>query len=110
MSQAITITAARLIREVPAAEVRIDDALIAVSSLMTTVVTARRDTIGVPATKGQATIRRLMKAQMALVDVSGDILRVHGELADIGRETAGYDLHECPSIAEAGTGAQAASA
>ena len=29
MSQAITITAARLIREVPAAEVRIDDALIA---------------------------------------------------------------------------------
>lgn len=110
MSQAITITAARLIREVPAAEVRIDDALIAVSSLMTSVVTARRDTAGVPATRGQATIRRLMKAQMALVDVSGDILRVHGELADIGRETAGYDLHECPSIAEAGTSVRAAAA
>jgi hypothetical protein len=102
MSKEITITAARLIRDVPAAEVRIDDALIAVSSLMTSVVTARRDTAGVPATKGQATIRRLMKAQMALVDVSGDILRVHSELANIGRETAGYDLHECPAIAEAG--------
>ncbi len=110
MSQAITITAARLIREVPAAEVRIDDALIAVSSLMTSVVTARRDTNGVPATRGHATIRRLMKAQMALVDVSGDILRVHGELADIGRETAGYDLHECPSLGEAGTGARVAAA
>lgn len=110
MSQAITITAARLIREVPAAEVRIDDALIAVSSLMTSVVTARRDTNGVPATRGQATIRRLMKAQMALVDVSGDILRVHGDLADLGRETAGYDLHECPSLGEAGIGARVAAA
>lgn len=110
MSQAITITAARLIRDVPAAEIRIDDALIAVSSLMTSVVTARRDTAGVPATRGQATIRRLMKAQMALVDVSGDILRVHGELADIGRETAGYDLHECPALGEAGTGARVAAA
>ncbi|GAA0861365.1 hypothetical protein GCM10009115_03710 [Sphingopyxis soli] len=106
MSKEITITAARLIRDVPAAEVRVDDALIAVSTLMTSVVTARRDTGGVPATKGQATIRRLMKAQMALVDVSGDILRIHGELADIGRETAGYDLHECPSVAGIGDATQ----
>lgn len=110
MSKEITIAAARLIRDVPAAEVRIDDALIAVSALMTSVVTARRDTDGVPATKSQATIRRLMKAQMALVDVSGDILRVHGDLADIGRETAGYDLHECPSIAEAGLGGRSVAA
>ncbi|SNT08789.1 hypothetical protein [Sphingopyxis indica] len=107
MSNEITITAARLIRDVPAAEVRVDDALIALSSLMTSVVTARRDTAGVPAARGQATIRRLMKAQVALVGVSGDMLRIHGDLADIGRETAGYDLHECPSIAEAGTGSQA---
>lgn len=99
MSQEMSITAARLMRDVPAAEIRIDDALIAVSSLMTSVVTARRDTAGVSATKGQATIRRLMKAQSALVDVSGDILRIHGELADIGRETGGYDLHKCPSVA-----------
>jgi hypothetical protein len=43
-----------------------------------------------------------MKAQMALVDASGDILRVHGDLVEIGRETAGYDLHECPALAGAG--------
>ncbi|KGB55993.1 hypothetical protein FG91_00877 [Sphingopyxis sp. LC81] len=110
MSNEITIAAARLARDVPAAEVRVDDALIAVSSLMTSVVTARRDIKGVPATKGHATLRLLLKAQSALVGVSGDILRVHGELADLGRETAGYDLHECPSIAEAGAGARASAA
>lgn len=92
-------TTERLQQAVPAAEARIDDALIAVSSLMATVVSARRDTIGVPATKGHGTIHRLAKAQMALVDVSGDILRVHGDLVEIGRETAGLDLHKCPSAA-----------
>lgn len=101
MSKEISFAAARLERDVAAAEGGVDDALIAVSSLTTSVVTARRDIIGVPATSGHATIRRLAKAQMALVDVSGDILRVHGDLVQIGRETAGYDLHECPAIAGA---------
>jgi hypothetical protein len=99
MPKEIALTTARLARDVPAAEIRIDEALIAMSSLMTSVVTARRDTVGVPATKGHAAIRRLMQAQMALVDVSGAVLRVHGELVAIGRETAGYDLHECPKTA-----------
>lgn len=103
MPKEIHLTAARLARDVPAAETRIDDALIAVSSLMASVVAARRDTAGVPATKGHATIRRIMKAQVALVAVSGDLFRVHGDLVDIGRETAGYDLHECPAIAEGAT-------
>ena len=101
MSELIPAITARLEREVPAAEHRIDDALVAVSSLLTSVVTARRDIKGVQPVKGQAAIHRLAKAQLALVDVSGDILRVHGELAEIGRETAGYDLHECPASASA---------
>jgi hypothetical protein len=67
---------------------------------MASVVTARRDTEGVPPAKGQATIQRLAKAQMALIDAGGDVLRVHGELVAIGQETAGYDLHEeCPKRA-----------
>jgi hypothetical protein len=99
MTQPINLNAARLQKAVPAAETQIDDALIAVSSLMAIAVTARRDTSGVPAARGHATIQRLAKAQVALVGVSGDILRVHGELAEIGRETAGLDLHECPEIA-----------
>lgn len=98
MSELITLSAARLQQTVPAAELQIDDALIAVSSLMASVVTARRDVRGVPAVKGHAAIQRLAKAQLALISVSGDILRVHGELAEIGRETAGLDLHECPQF------------
>ncbi|MGL3822775.1 hypothetical protein [Sphingopyxis sp. R3-92] len=90
---------ARLEEDVPAAERRIDDALIAVSSLMTSAVTARRDTDGVPATRGHAAIRRIAKVQNALIDASGDVMRIHGELVEIGRETAGYDLHKCPNSA-----------
>lgn len=89
----------RLEREVPEAEFRIDDALVAVSSLMTTLATARRDIRGVPPVRGQTTIKRLATAQLALIGVSGDVLRVHGELVEIGKETAGYDLHECPEFA-----------
>lgn len=99
MSKEIDQTAARLQQEIPAAEFRIDEALIAVSALTASVVTARRDTAGVSPTRGHTTIKRLVQAQMSLVEVSGSILRVHGELVDIGRETAGYDLHECPKTA-----------
>jgi hypothetical protein len=99
MSESILFVARKLQHQVPAAETRIDDALIAVSSLMTTIVTARRDTDDVRPAKGQATIQRLAKAQMALIDASGGVLRVHGELAGIAREAAGLDLHECPAVA-----------
>ncbi|MGR4892723.1 hypothetical protein ACIPPQ_16955 [Sphingopyxis sp. LARHCG72] len=99
MSENILFVAKKLQHQVPVTETRIDDALIAVSSLMTTIVTARRDADRVRPAKGQATIERLAKAQMALIDASGGVLRVHGELADIARETAGLDLHECPAAA-----------
>ena len=36
---------------------------------------------------------------MSLVEVSGSILRAHGELVEIGKEKAGYDLRECPASA-----------
>lgn len=100
MSDTIHIHVARLERDVPSAELRIDDALIAVSTLMTSVVAARRDTAGVPPSRGQASMRRLVKAQLSLIDASADVLRVHGELVEIGRATAGYDLHECPTVAK----------
>ncbi|KFG89448.1 hypothetical protein BV98_002777 [Sphingobium herbicidovorans NBRC 16415] len=108
MSDTISLAAARLQQQVPAAEARIDDAIIAASSLMTSVVTARRDTPGVPAVKAQSTIHRIARLQTVLVGASGDALRIHGELADIARETGGLDLHECPAIAGAGDAAMAA--
>lgn len=108
MSDTISLAAARLRQQIPAAEARIDDALIATSSLMTSVVTARRDIPGVPAVRTQSAIRRIVRLQTMLVGASGDALRIHGELADIARETAGLDLHECPAIASAGDGAAVA--
>jgi hypothetical protein len=110
MSENIPFALARLRRQVPTAEHRIDDALIAVSSLMTSVVTARRDTPGVPAVRGHATIQRLARVQSALVGASGDVLRVHGDLVDIAQETAGLDLHECPALAGAGADRSSAAA
>jgi len=100
MSNSINTMAARLQCDVPNAEARIDDAMIAVSSLMTNMVTARRE-IGVAAKTGHSSILRLAKAQVSLVEVSGDVLRVHGELAEIGREMGAYDLRECPNVAAA---------
>src|SRR3546814_19582259 len=63
---------------------------------MTSMVTARRES-GAPAKTGQATILRLAKAQMSLVDVSSDVLRIHGDLLEIGKEMGSYDLRDCPS-------------
>lgn len=99
MVDSSNLIAARLERDVPGAEHRVDDALVALSSLLASLVVARRDMIDVPAVKGQATIHRLAKAQLALVDVSADILRVHGDVAEMGAAIAGYDLHDCPKKA-----------
>ena len=56
------LAAAHIGREVPATEASLDDALIAVSSLIRTMVEARKNTDVPPAT-GQASIARLAKAQ-----------------------------------------------
>lgn len=99
MDATIPFLVRKLNQQVPAAETHIDDALIALSSLMATVVTARRDIGGAQPAREHGTIYRLVKVQMALVDASGGMLRVHGELSSMARETAGLDLHECPSRA-----------
>src|SRR3546814_7241097 len=52
MPQSIPLMAARLQRDVPTAESKVDDAIIALSSLMTSMVTARRES-GAPAKTGQ---------------------------------------------------------
>jgi hypothetical protein len=93
MPMTTTIAAARLSREVPAAEARLDDALVALSNLMSTMVVARRDT-GVAAATGQAALVRLAKAQMTLIEAQSDVLRVHGELVKVGRETGAHDLNQ----------------
>src|SRR3546814_12615522 len=78
MPQSIPLMAARLQRDVPTAESKVDDAIIALSSLMTSMVTARRES-GAPAKTGQATILRTAKAQLSLVDVSSEKRKSGGE-------------------------------
>lgn len=96
MSYQIKIASDQIKQDVPLTEASIDEALISVSNLMSTLIQARLDT-GVPAATGQGAVRRLAKAQMALVEASSDVLRVHGELLKVGREYAGMDVHEtCP--------------
>jgi Cu/Zn superoxide dismutase len=103
MKMNIELAAARISREVPATEACLDDALIQVSTLIRTVVEARRDT-GVAASTGQATIVRLAKAQMTLVTVSNDVLRAHKDLSKLANVHAGFDIHECPSASASTSG------
>lgn len=98
MSMRIKLASEKIQRDLPQAEASVDQALISVSDLMSTLVQARLDS-GVPAATGQVAIRRLAKAQMALVDASSDIVRVHGEMVKVGREYAGYADRECPEYA-----------
>lgn len=93
MTMNVTVAVSRISREVPVAEACLDEALISVSSLMKTMVQARRDT-GVAPSTGQTTIARLARAQMSLVTASNDMLRVHSDLAKLAKEHAGLDLHE----------------
>jgi hypothetical protein len=103
MTSKFELAAARISREVPATEACLDDALISMSSLIKTVVQARKDT-GVAASTGQGTIVRLAKAQMALLTASNDVLRAHKDLANLAQVHAGFDLHECPSATAATEG------
>lgn len=86
----------KLSEEVPAAEKRIDDAIVAVSTLIATMVNARHE-VDVPAATGQTTLLRVAKAQMSLIDASSNVLRAHTDLVKIGQEKAGWDIHpDCP--------------
>jgi Cu/Zn superoxide dismutase len=92
---------ARITRQVPEAEASVDEAIIKISSLITTLVQARQVS-DVPAATGQMTLMRLSKVQMSLVQVGNDVLRAHKDLAKIGEVHAGFHIHECPPAGFAG--------
>lgn len=87
--------AARLSRQVPDAEVAIDEAILRMTEVFTTAITAQRDT-GVRETTGQAALSRLHKAIGGMISVQADILRAHGQLAKLGCETGIMDEPTCP--------------
>ena len=97
MSDQIRIAELKLGHDIPEAESSVDQALANVSVLIATLLNARIDT-GLPPATAQIAVRRLAKAQNALVEASTDVLRAHDELKKIGREYCGWDTEECPPV------------
>ena len=102
------IAVMRIQRDLITAEDTIDQAMAAVASLSATLLEARVGT-STPSSLGHEVLMRLTKAQSSLVNTRGDMLRVHGELLDIGKVTMMPDIHEnCPPKAAAIAIAEAA--
>lgn len=97
MSMSVNVAAMRLAREVPSAELAIDAALLATTNVLQTMLSARNKGL-VPAHTGQIAIAKLIQSQKALLEASNDFLRVHQELAALGREMMVSDDNYCPPI------------
>lgn len=94
MTMTISAAQARISRELIDAEKALNDALYRQSQLFTSMIAARRDVIPGQFT-GQDVLMRLNKSQQDLLASGGNLARVHGRLADIGREVAGT-ADDCP--------------
>ena len=95
MTMSVSVAQMRIARELQAAELALDEALLKQSSLMATLISARREA-GKSAFEGQAELMRLVKSQSSLLTAGGDLARVHGGLLDIGRERSDGVIHDCP--------------
>lgn len=93
----ITLAAAvaRLSREVPAAEAAIDEAMLRVSDVFRTTLTARHETEVAPST-AHVTLMRLHKSVGGLLGAHADMIRAHGELVKDGKEVGVADEPYCP--------------
>ena len=89
----IPVAQMRLAREMSEAEKALDEALIRQSSLLTSVITARRET-GVGPFVAHEALLRINKSQQALLEAGSNLARAHGSLLDVQREVGAGD--ECP--------------
>ncbi len=83
----------RIVRELRDAEEALDNALLRQSSLLTTMVEARRATGSNPFV-GQEALLRLSKSQQTLLTAGGDLARVHANLLTIQADVLGFE--DCP--------------
>lgn len=87
---------ARKIRDdLPQAESDLDAAMLSLSSLLSTLVTARMQT-GVRAGTGQRAVAEVVKAQQAMLDASGALAKAHIVMRKVGTELGAHDIDECP--------------
>ncbi len=96
MTMTLSSATARLAREVPQAEHGLDQAIILMSSLLTSMVTAR-NIPGVAAGTGEMAIQHVGKAIESLVSASGEMAKAHGRLRKVYQETSIGDVGDCPS-------------
>ena len=90
MSLDSSLATARIARQLKQAECKTDEALLALSELMSTLVRARSSTDVVPHT-GQGALIRLAQAQRSIIDGGSDLFRVHDAMSSIGRELGVLD-------------------
>ena len=81
--------------ELPQAEADLDIALLSISTLLSTLVTARIET-GAHAGTGQRAVAELVKAQQAMVEASGAIAKAHIVMRSVGKERGAHDIEDCP--------------
>ncbi|MWV27890.1 hypothetical protein [Aurantiacibacter rhizosphaerae] len=83
----------RIIRELREAEAALDTALLRQSSLLSTLLEARRDTDAGPFV-GQEAMMRLTKSHQTLISAGSDLARVHSNLLKVQEDVLGYE--DCP--------------
>jgi hypothetical protein len=81
--------------ELPQAEADLDIALLSISTLLSTLVSARIET-GAHASTGQRAVAELVRAQQAMVEASGAIAKAHIVMRNVGREQGAHDIEDCP--------------
>lgn len=90
MSLDRTAATARIARQLKDAEKKSDEAILALSELMATMLRARASTDVAPHT-GQSAILRLVEAQRSFIDGGSGLFRVHDAMSSIGRELGVLD-------------------
>lgn len=103
MRMTVPVAQMRIVRDLREAEVALDEALLKQASLLSTMVTARRETGSEPFL-GQEALMRLTKSQQTLLSAGGELARVHGQLLDVQRETGVGE--ECPEDEKANSSGQ----
>ena len=100
MTMTIAAATARISRQLPDAELSLDAALLASTRLMESMLLARQSD-GVETFTGQAALLRLARSQRSLIESQNDMIRVHRELLDTGREVKAIDDDpgSCPNQA-----------
>lgn len=85
MTLTTTAATARIRRQLADAEAKVDQAMVATSELMASLISARA-AADVPPHTGQAALLKLAGAQRSLLEGSSNIFRVHDAVSAIGVE------------------------